>query len=245
MLRSSASDDTINTISTTLLLAACSAPQAAEPQQTPFRQILGQSSFHTSSQRLIFHAVLRGLYEDGVRDDVIARLTRTDAATGMPYSFVYACPVCMPAFNALRVYAARPAFYGDKMGATTFGPGLPGELRARLLSEDGPRHRAAIQEIIGGWLAKHIDAMKPTPEERTALDTELEELSEKGLAMLRSYLDGLPVNVLAEPGLPESTREYYRAAATVYADWESCPSCDGASEACDTTAPTMGMPGGR
>ena len=97
MLRSSASDDTINTISTTLLLAACSAPQAAEPQQTPFRQILGQSSFHTSSQRLIFHAVLRGLYEDGVRDDVIARLTRTDAATGMPYSFVYACPcACLP-----------------------------------------------------------------------------------------------------------------------------------------------------
>ncbi|MDP6518592.1 MAG: hypothetical protein QF411_01725 [Planctomycetota bacterium] len=114
-----------------LPLLACSSP-GPTPLPTAgqadifdaFRQALGQSSFHGPTQRLIFHAVLRGLFEDGVRDDVIGRLTRTDQATGMPYSFVYACPVCMPAYNALRVYAQRPEFYGDKQGATTFGPGL-------------------------------------------------------------------------------------------------------------------------
>src|SRR5262245_16971335 len=56
--------------------------------------------------RLVFHAVLEGLYEDGVTDDVVNNIVPADK-TGrekMRRSFVLGCPLCQPVFEAFCVY---------------------------------------------------------------------------------------------------------------------------------------------
>src|SRR5688572_32689605 len=62
--------------------------------------------------RLVFHAVLQGLYEDGVDDEVVNNIVPADkkGSEKMRRSFVLGCPLCQPAFEAFAAYQARPKF---------------------------------------------------------------------------------------------------------------------------------------
>ncbi|MBI3818234.1 MAG: hypothetical protein HY286_06045 [Planctomycetes bacterium] len=63
-----------------------------------------------SVSQFIFYAVLEGCYQDGLTTQAAESLVRLDAESGQPKNFIYACPICMPAFDALRVYKTRPKF---------------------------------------------------------------------------------------------------------------------------------------
>ena len=78
-----------------------------------------------SMTQLVFFAVLEGLYEDGVGTDDVDRILAVDPKTKQPRleeHFVYSCPLCMPAFDAMVLYRSRPNFYGRKDSSDNFGP---------------------------------------------------------------------------------------------------------------------------
>src|SRR5262245_14721387 len=71
--------------------------------------------------RFIFHAVLEGLYEDGLsNEDVDQILMRKEKQNY--FHFIYSCPICNATIWALEAYRARPDhFYGVKLPTATFG----------------------------------------------------------------------------------------------------------------------------
>ena len=89
--------------------------------------------------RLVSHAVLEGLYEDGVSDAVVASIVPPDkkGEEKMRRSFVLGCPLCRPAFEAFCAYQARPKF-SDGSKAAAFGKGFAPDLEKALLIEINP-----------------------------------------------------------------------------------------------------------
>src|SRR4029077_3675969 len=83
--------------------------------------------------QLVFFAVLEGLYRDGVANsdvDLIIPPGPNGQPRFDPEHFVYACPLCHPAFEAFRLYRQRDDFFGLKAPVNTFGPGLDPALAA-------------------------------------------------------------------------------------------------------------------
>src|SRR5437660_7208174 len=75
------------------------------------------------ASQLVFFAVLEGPYRDGVSNEVVDSIIPGKGRFD-PEHFVYACPICHPAFEAFRLYRQREDFYGLKAPVNTFGPGL-------------------------------------------------------------------------------------------------------------------------
>jgi len=162
-------------------------------------------------EQAIFFAVIEGLYRDGVDTETAKLLASTDEKTGAPRFVIQSCPLCMPAFNAIRVYAARPEFSGDKQGRTTFGPGLAAEVRAGLASPELRTRLDTFQGLISAWTSSHLDRMRLTPEEQKVWQQWIGDLREKGNAILESYL---------EQGGPY---------AEAYRGWKQCAVCEGSN----------------
>ena len=187
---------------TTLLITSLLAVPAAldRTQDAPPRSVDAES--------FLFHAVLEGLYTDGVANDVVDAMTEIDEEVGWPKFFIQACPVCHPVFDALRTYRVRKEFYGRKMRADTFGKGLPEPVREQLLSPDLYVRTAGIRDRVADWIGRRIELMRLTEAERDALEQRLAGMREKGTAYLESY---------RQQGLG------------VYGHMDFCPSCDGAT----------------
>lgn len=109
--------------------------------------------------RLVFFAVLKGLYEDGVADDIVdnvigpksdledAGLTRKR----MRISFVMDCPLCQPTFEAWLTYQNRPKF-SDGSNASTFGKGLDADLRSQLMSKESQTRLQGLKVPVQRWI---------------------------------------------------------------------------------------------
>ncbi len=168
---------------------------------------------HEEVRQAIFFAVLEGLYNDGVDTETAKLLSAVDKETGAPRYFVYSCPICMPALDAVRLYAGRPGFYGSKSGKDTFGKGLSEVTRAQLAMDDPQVRIATFQALILGWMHEYMENMRLTPDEHEHWARWLSDLREKGNARLEQYL---------EEGGPY---------AEVYRGWEKCPACEGSNGA--------------
>src|SRR2546429_752891 len=69
------------------------------------------------ASQLVFFAVLEGLYRDGVSNDTVDLIIppgANGAARFEPEHFVYACPLCHPAFEAFSLYRHRKEIFGFK-----------------------------------------------------------------------------------------------------------------------------------
>ena len=151
--------------------------------------------------------MLEGLYRDGVSNDAVD-LIIPPGQNGKPRfdleHFVYACPLCEPAFEAFRLYRQRGEFYGFKARLDTFGPGLDEALEARLRSQDAGEQRQAIEDLISRWVGERLDLMRLSDAEREATTHEMEEGRKQGMNGLK-------------PGSQTRT---------------NCPICDGSFGAC-------------
>jgi hypothetical protein len=160
-------------------------------------------------ERLVFFAVLEGLYTDGVTNEDVDTILGVDPKTkqqNMEANFVYTCPLCHPAFDACQQYRARRPFYGRKDSKDTFGKGLASEAERKLHSPKPDERRQAIQELIDTWVRRRLDDMRLTKGELEEWKQKIAEGREKGMAALK-----------ARPGDdPKST----------------CPICEGALGAC-------------
>lgn len=160
----------------------------------------------------LFFAVLEGLYRDGVSDAVVAKLSELDPKSGWPRDFVYACNICMPAFDALQLFRTRPKFFGDKQGENDFGEGLPEDLERRLLSLDDAERHGAIRELVQRWVTVRFESKRPTEAERAEWADEMAIRRKAAMQLMEVYR----ANGLSSPSLTMNT----------------CAFCDAANGAC-------------
>ncbi len=186
----------------------------------------GDTWYKRPSSQFIFHAVLEGLYEDGVSNAVIDSIIPAkgpDGQSGFSSSFVYACPLCHPTFEAMRLYRTRDEFMGQKnpvgvRGVDSFGKGLPKPLEDRLLSADEKIRRPALQELVQRHVSRRIERMRLTEAERDELARGIEEGRKYG-----------------EKSLKNSNEEAAKRGIKVQsATWMNCAVCEGSFGACQT-----------
>jgi hypothetical protein len=164
-------------------------------------QAAGESGFTMEGSQLVFFSVLESLYRDGVSQDTVKALL-PEGEHEMTHSFIYACPLCHPAFEAFRLYASRRPFYGQKGDdIDTLGKGLNAAQVAQLKSADPNQRRAAKSNRTLGWPAPGHDALerrgasghrRETQEIERGRHTDLEALSVwHQRRLLRKDLQGL------------------------------------------------------
>jgi hypothetical protein len=162
------------------------------------------------ASQLVFFAVLEGLYRDGVSSadvDLIIPPGKVGNGRFDLEHFVYACPLCHPAFEAFKLYRQRGAFYGLKAQLDTLGEGLGQAVEVRLRGSDAGQRRQAIEELISRWVGQRLEMMRLSKEERAAITSEMEQGRKKGMGGLKQ----------ASPTSQTRT---------------NCPICDGSFGAC-------------
>ena len=171
---------------------------------------------YDAAHRFVFYSVLEGCYEDGLTaEDIDIIIPKREKGGGreMTVNFVYACPLCHPAFEALKIYSSRQPFYGQKTTSyDTFGQGLDNAVAAQLRKEPADR-RAAVQKLITRWIGKRMDLLRLDEKERKELLVAIREKKERGEEMLKSFQE-------------RGEGDYY---GEKYRDWKNCPICSGAT----------------
>jgi hypothetical protein len=161
--------------------------------------------------QLVFFAVLEGCYRDGVETSTVDALLTPAPDTDLPEIFVYACPLCSPAHDALRLYKRRQPFYGMKGEPDTFGPGLSDDVKRALEAPGAATRRDAWEKLVEKWVAQRLTSLRLTPDERKGMDLGLQLRRKAGMIFLERY------RASQKPGH--------------YARMKQCPSCDGAADA--------------
>jgi hypothetical protein len=139
--------------------------------------------------RLVFHAVLEGLYEDGVSDDVVNNIIPKDkeGREKMKRSFVLDCPLCQPAFEAFCVYQSRPKF-SDGSLKSTFGKGFDEKIQQGLMSDSTSTRLIALRTPIREWVERRLKSMKLEEPQRERWWKEINDRSNSGTATLRDLI---------------------------------------------------------
>lgn len=118
-----------------------------------------------SDCRLVFHAVLEGLYEDGVPTAIVERiLGAQDRDEEHPMRcFVFRCKLCHAVYEAMALYRRRPAFNGGG-GADTFGVFASDPAQAKLLANsDTGLGSLDMGKLIQPWIKRKLLASGSTP----------------------------------------------------------------------------------
>lgn len=145
----------------------------------------------TQASQLIFFAVLEGLYRDGVTNSDVDQIIPPGPDGKASFDkevFVYACPLCHPAFEAFRLYRQRERIYGSKAAINTFGPGLDETMRARLHSANAAERRQAIEGLINRWVGQRLEMLRLTGAEREAITREIEQGRKQGMGGLQQQV---------------------------------------------------------
>ena len=155
---------------------------AAEGRKSPF----------DATYRLIYHAVLEGAFTDGLGNDDVERILLRGAGGQGFQHFIYACPLCMPTINALQTYRQRAPIYGYKIAGNeaaenTYGPGLSGEQRGQLRSPEIAPRLTVINQLVQRWVEHRLTAQRLTPDERKAVQAQLEAGRKQGMEMLKKF----------------------------------------------------------
>jgi hypothetical protein len=143
--------------------------------------------------RLVFHAVLEGLYEDGVSDEVVNNIVPPDkkGQEKMRRSFVLGCPLCQPAFEAFCVYQARPKF-SDGSKSSTFGKGLSPTVVKGLMSDTVSTRLITLRKPIRTWVERRLRSMKLSRDEREKWWKDISARAGQGTSTLRAKIASDP-----------------------------------------------------
>lgn len=175
-------------------------------------------------QPFVFFAVLEGLYQLGLNDPVVDRILQSDPRSGYPASFIYACPICMPAYDAFNAYRRRPVFIAAKSPVRDFGAGPTAELEQQLASDDLKVRTPAIGKLVERFVRQRIAEARWTGAERARWEKALTLGRKKGEEMLRQFQGR------GSSSIPPLTGDGSRAHP--YMNMNSCSMCDGVTAAC-------------
>lgn len=138
--------------------------------------------------RTIFFAVLEGLYEDGLSNEDVDRILLPEKGTNQAMHFIYGCPICNPALDAIRTYRSRPDLHYKSVKNNTFGVGLDPAVSEALASEDFKTRFDAIQKLIQSWMSRRLDLLRITKQEREQWSRAIADMKKKGEAMLQAEI---------------------------------------------------------
>ena len=134
---------------------------------------------------MIFFAVLEGLYRDGASNEAVDAILRQDDKGGYIH-FVYGCPICTPALDALLVYRKRAKFTPKKgPHVDTLGGGLPKTTVKRLLGADPKERLDTIHNLLAKWVGRRVRLMRLTELEQGYWRGVLEDGRKRGMSVLR------------------------------------------------------------
>jgi hypothetical protein len=163
--------------------------------------------------KVVFFAVLEGLYEDGVSseaaDNVVGKTK--DGKGEIKQTFVFACPLCHPVYEAFRAYQQRPTFR-DK--GDTFGKGIDPRLETDLRARDLLTRQGALQTLVHRWVERRLNGMGLSEVQKKDWARRLEERSNQGGELLETLKQSDP---------------WYRGWGYGF-----CAACRGCTDACDT-----------
>ena len=177
-------------------------------------------SKYSYERKLVFFAVLEGLYEEGVAGEALELILpdpghMLDPAAPEKANFVYACPICMATFDALVLYAARRPFFAQKgTRYNTYGVGLPKETMERLRGKPQER-RLAIEGLVEKWIKKRLANQNLTKEQRATVEKNLVSMRKDGEKMLKTFQGEWA-------GKAHPYKKYYTG-------WKGCSACNGAT----------------
>ena len=126
--------------------------------------------------RMVFFAVLEGLYADGVTDDVVECIVgkAMSEKDSLKKNFVPLCPICHPVYEAFALYGKRPSFKDDSKRNTFGKDGLSPEI-IKALKSDSLRTRvlSGIQPLVAKYVGAHMKQMNLTDEQKAELTKKL------------------------------------------------------------------------
>ena len=172
--------------------------------------------------RMVFFAVLEGLYTDGVPASVVESLVpkvKAEGGNALKANFVVECPLCHPVYEALVQYRDRSAFRDSKLTQSTFGNGLTKKECEALTSESRMTRLQALRPLVRKWVDRRMKMMRLTKEEQDKLTAELLKRSQQGKQKLMSLMRNDPA---------------YHTGWSMY--W-GCAACNGATDACRMEVP--------
>jgi hypothetical protein len=163
--------------------------------------------------RMVFFAVLEGLYTDGVSTEAVDRVVgrKKGGPPDVKQTFVIQCPLCHPVYEAFCLYQQRPAFQDGKRD--TLGKGLDPRLEEGLRSEGILARQRALEVVVRDWVGRRLAQMRLTDEEKRDWVSKLEERSNQGRKLLRELRGTDPV---------------YR----LWPGYGKCAACEGTTSAC-------------
>jgi hypothetical protein len=164
--------------------------------------------------RMVFFAVLEGLYADGVSTEAVDAVVGRKAKGGAPEikaTFVIECPLCHPVYEAFRAYQQRPAFAGGNRDS--FGKGLDANLERGLRSKGLLARQGALRQVVRQWVGRRLELMRLSPAEKAEWARRLNERSNQG----RTHLDKLRIS---DP--------WYKG----WSGYAGCAACDGVTDSC-------------
>ncbi|MFN0207012.1 MAG: hypothetical protein ACKVS6_11985 [Planctomycetota bacterium] len=180
----------------TLILSFALAAFAAQPPQTQTGTTTSApaASIHYLDEfaRFLFFAVIEGCYEHGVSTEVVTSLLTPAPGTDQPAMFIYACHICSPVVDALRLYQIRPKFFKMKGEPDTFGMGLPADVTKNLTSVNMQQKQDAWELLLRGWIELRFQRMRLTPGERKVWNDGLAARREAGMNLLKLYKESEP-----------------------------------------------------
>jgi hypothetical protein len=151
--------------------------------------------------RFLFFAVLEGLCEEGLPDELVTEILEKDRAGDKYVHFVYACPICTPTVEAFRAFALRDKFQYSRKGEAFFSEcTVPEEILKDLQDGSDERLRKGLHALIERYVQRRMDVLRLTPEERSEWNGRLMAGRKKGMGYLQSFK----------------------------LDMKECPSCEGA-----------------
>lgn len=164
--------------------------------------------------RLVFFAVLQGLYEDGVSDEVVNNIVPPDkkGREKMRHSFVLDCPLCQPAYEAFCVYQSRPRFT-DEDKASSLGKGLPEKTVDGLMSKAVSTRLITLRGPIKRWVENRLVSMKLDTTERQKWWDDIVARAGQGTGTLRGLIEKDP---------------WYKG----WSGYWGCAACLGSQDAC-------------
>ncbi len=166
------------------------------------------------AHRFVFFAVLEGLFRDGVgKEDVEAILRRASPDARYDH-FIYACPICTAAVQALELYRSRPRqLYSLKSSQDTFGTGLDGKISQGLHALEAKTRLMTIHQLLRRWIGARLETVQGG--EKDHLLTELKAGREEGMKYLKKWQSS-----------PEDLARY----APAYAGIGECAACTAAAQ---------------
>ena len=167
-----------------------SSPQIAQaaPEIAPVNVISSAPVFDREGQKLVYFAVLEGLYDLSIPDAVVTKVLSVDDQ-GRPISFILGCPICHPVYDAFQTYRSRPAFFkSDRRDFATAESNAQTQKDVELLNSDKPMERtAAVGRLVRLWVKAAITKQNLPSAEMARWANRLKAMSEVGQSKLSEH----------------------------------------------------------